>query len=402
MLSDRIEVRCLLLALRPRLSDGEREWLRDAVHGGLDWTGLVEVALAHSVTGLLDRGLREYCADLLPEDIDNALFVHKAALTKRNQELSNELVRVADALDRAGIEALSYKGPTLAMQVYGDLGLRSFRDLDMLIHWRDRVRVREVLRGLGYLDGAAGLSAWQLQAMHRCNGQEILFAESAEIAVEPHWDLFPNTFAIDIDYGGLWRRSQYLAFESGDVRCLSKEDMILVACLHGAKEQWWRLNWVCDVAESVANTTDAPIFWRTLVERARSQNCLRALLVGVGLANRLFGVQLATELRHAIAADRRIEPLLDFVTGQKIDPTHPGPPDSLARISQLRFEIHEGVRRKLLYVLRTLFAPRPVHIGMMALPPRIDFLYYLVRAIHDYLLLPCWRLWKAARPSRAQ
>ena len=175
-----------------------------------------------------------------------------------------------------------------------------------------------------------------------------------------------------------------------------------MACLHGAKEHWWRLNWVCDVAECVANTKDTPLFWQTLVERARSQNCLRALLVGVGLANRLFGVQLVTELQHGIEADRRIEPLLHLLAGDKIDPTNPSWPQSFSKITRLRYEIHEGVRRKVLYLLRTHFAPRPAHIKMLALPPWADFLYYVVRVIHDYILLPCWRLWRAARPSRAQ
>ena len=95
--------------------------------------------------------------------------------------------------------------------------------------------------------------------------------------------------------------------------------------------------------------------------------------------------------------DQRIEPLLDNINNQYTDPSHPGGPEFLTKITRLRFDIHEDMRRKILYVLRTLFAPRPPHIRMLALPPGTQFLYNFVRVIHDYLLLPCRKLWKAIR-----
>ncbi len=401
MLSGNIEVRCLLLALKYRLTDSEREWLRDALNNGIDWTTLVEMSLAHGVTGLLDRGLRHACADLLPDDIDNALSVHKSELIEHNEELVAELIRIDDALRQADIEALSFKGPTQAIQIYGDLAHRTFRDLDLLIHWDDRMQVANILRELGYQHRAVNLGDWQIRAMQRCAGQETHFSDGNEIAVEPHWSLFPNTLALNIDYGAMWRRAEKLSFESGEVRCLSKEDMIVVACLHGAKEQWWRLNWVCDLNECLADTEGSPLSWPTVIERARSQKCLRALLIGVGLANRIFDAPLADQLKDEIAADRRIEPLLDVIVTEKLKLANPIPPDSFDKPTRIRFDIHEGAWRKLVYIVRTLFAPRPAHIKFVALPPLAGFLYYAVRPFHDCFLLPIWRLWKAVQPSGA-
>lgn len=388
------EVQCLLLALKPHPTTGERDELRDAIRGEIDWTQLVEMALAHSVVGLLDRGLRKSCGDLLPEDIDTAFSLHQAEVRERNEALAAELLRIAEALSEAGIEMVPIKGPTQALQIYSDLALRSFRDLDMLVRWRDRARTGDVLRRLGYVSSDDHFSARQIEAMQRCNGQELFYSENANCAVEPHWDLFPNTIALDIDYDGLHGRSRTVTLSGQSIACLSKEDMFLVACLHGTKEQWWRLNWICDIAECLTHTNDTAIDWAVVLDRARAQRCLRAVLVGVGIANRVFDIPLPYELKQAIAADRRLDVLLDIVTTQKLNFTKPGPPDSFSKLTRIRFAVHEGIRRKAVYVLQTLFAPRPAHIEMAALPRGTGFLYYLLRPLHDYLLLPCWRLWK--------
>ena len=49
-----------------------------------------------------------------------------------------------------GITAIPYKGPALALQVYGDLKLRSFVDLDVLVRRSDAARAGTLLAARGY------------------------------------------------------------------------------------------------------------------------------------------------------------------------------------------------------------------------------------------------------------
>lgn len=399
MLNDRIEVRFLLAILDPGPSETKQAWLRETMLGVLDWTALVDMALKHGVVGLLDRGLRDHCADLLPGDLDEALSTFVASQRDRGSHMASELARLTTALERAGIRSLAFKGPALVSQTYGDFALRPFGDLDILIDWQDRDRLRAVFADLGYpeyadFEAGSDIHGWRALAMDRCAGQTTYSSEGAGVTVEPHWVLFPNTFALDIDHDGLWRRSKKTPLGGGEVRCLCKEDMLLIACLHGAKEQWWRLNWVCDVAAFVANTNGPPVNWTLLIERAGAQGCLRALLMGVALANKVFEVAPPEEIAKLIAADRRIRPSLDFIAKSRKDSDRFGPHAAPSKLTRLRFDIHEGWQRKSLYVARTLFAPRPAHVKFLALPPWGSFLYFVVRPLHDYVLLPVWLAWR--------
>ncbi len=399
MLSNLAEARCLLLALSPNPSDNDVAWLRDTLQHDVDPASLIEIALRHGVTGLLHRGLREHCADLLTGDIEDALSLFQSGQAERNEALSVELARVTAALEQADIEALSFKGPALAMQAYDDPALRFSRHLDLLIHWHDRARTADILHKLGY----RRIAAWRHHALQRCEGYERFANQNADIALEIRWTFFPNTFALDVDYDGLWDRSQQLAVSGGAVRCLSKEDMFSTACLLGAKEQWWRLNWICDIAGYLTVSPDRAPSWPTLLDRARSQRCLRAVLVGASLANRLLGVELPADMRLAIAADPHVESMRNTVTLEKVNLGNPNSINSFGRFERFHYDMHEGVWRKISYMLRTLCAPRPKHIRRLALPPSIQALYFVLRPAQDYLLAPAWHLARSlAAPQRSR
>ena len=52
--------------------------------------------------------------------------------------------------ERRQLRAVPYKGPVLAQSAYGDLGLRSFSDLDFLISPADFERAKQALAEIGY------------------------------------------------------------------------------------------------------------------------------------------------------------------------------------------------------------------------------------------------------------
>src|SRR5205823_6122929 len=47
--------------------------------------------------------------------------------------LTRELLHIHKALTASGLEVLPYKGPILAQCLYGNLGIRQFSDLDLLV-----------------------------------------------------------------------------------------------------------------------------------------------------------------------------------------------------------------------------------------------------------------------------
>jgi hypothetical protein len=201
--------------------------------------------------------------------------------------LADQLSYILAELDAINIKAIPFKGPTLAMTAYENISLRTFRDLDFLIHEEQIQPCLDKLRELGYVHEWS-LSPKQWQAFLCYAGQDILFGVG--VPFEPHWAFSPRTLALDIDYAGLWQRSFRTSFNGHSILCLAPEDELLVLCMHGSKEKWSQLKWVVDVAEFVRSHTD--LDWESLISRAESQGLSRMLVLGLGLAQRLVNMKI--------------------------------------------------------------------------------------------------------------
>ena len=130
---DRAELDLLLSCARTRLDPESSERVARAVHGGVDWDSLIASADRHYVMPLLYWNLSRVCAADVPRDPMDALQHRFRDSAQRNLLKSRELVRVLNLLAANGINALPMKGPVLAEAVYGQLALRQFDDLDVLI-----------------------------------------------------------------------------------------------------------------------------------------------------------------------------------------------------------------------------------------------------------------------------
>ena len=59
--------------------------------------------------------------------------------------LTGELVKVMELLEDNGIKAFTYKGPVLASQAYGNIGLREFGDIDIFIEKENALKVKDLM-----------------------------------------------------------------------------------------------------------------------------------------------------------------------------------------------------------------------------------------------------------------
>src|SRR5690242_12240903 len=132
-LSHRPEIDLLMACTLPRGIPGAVDRIRAFLEAGVDWHKLNSLASHHGVIPLLYTRLTELPAGLVPEDVLAQLASEFRRNTVRNLYLTRELVRILKAFVDEGIPVLPFKGPLLAQQAYGNLGLRVFADLDLLI-----------------------------------------------------------------------------------------------------------------------------------------------------------------------------------------------------------------------------------------------------------------------------
>ena len=159
----RPEEKLLLLALRYGVNDRAGEDMTVLPGRPIDWPRLVEMASGHGVMPLLYRAFRKNYAHLVPREILSQFRLAYQNNTAWNLLLTAELQKIVNRLESNGIPCIPYKGPALAAQLYGDIALRQFGDLDILVRRRDVLKSRDLIAAMGYeattdLEGAQALA----------------------------------------------------------------------------------------------------------------------------------------------------------------------------------------------------------------------------------------------------
>ncbi len=391
------ELRLLLASARADPDEEDQAEIRRLLAHGMDWTAFVRQALAHGLAGLSGHGLLRAAGDALPTDIAEAFGTVIERSRRHNQILLDHLARVLDALADVGVTAIPFKGPVLALDAFGDLGLRAFRDLDFLIGDRDLAATIGALREFGYRRQGP-LTVTQFDVIHRLQGQEILFSEGGP-PIEPHTRLTSIKMALPIDYEGLWRRARLATVNGKSMLTFCREDNLLVLAVHGGKELWWDIKWACDIAEYIR--AHPGLDWDAAMGRAGPQGCRRTLLVATALARRYLKVKIPQEIVAAEEKDPVVGRLAGRITTGWQKGDLQGPPSN-KKLSIGRLLLHEGIAGKMNYGLRTLLLPGPQHIPLLALPRRMAPAYIPIGIAHDAVALPLWRAWRLLRPQNGR
>lgn len=375
----------LLLTARARLDGGIRDDVRACLRDAPDIEAVVSAALDHGTAPLLCRHLLDIAADLLSPDLRHAATEYLESGRRTSDASVGDLFRILDALDAAGIPNIPFKGPTLALQAYGDLRLRTYRDLDVLIRAEDIPPTMQVLAGLGYRSQAGTLTARQRDAYYRYNGQDILFAEG-RMPVEPHWAFAPRTFNAPLDMVGIWRRSRSMPVAGRMTQVLSPEDALVAAALHGAKEQWARLLWVADIAELLRSHPG--LDWDTALQHAAEAGLRRILLLAVTLAEQVLGAPVPGRIQRLAQADPTSQALARDVA-TRLSAVRPHQ-NSVFKLSRFQWRARERRSDRWRYAAASLTTARLQHLRMVDLPAPLGFTYPAVKIAHDYIALPLW------------
>lgn len=270
----------------------------------IDLPRLLAVARGHGVIPLLHRYLSGPLAELLPPQFRDSLRHHSYAVSRRNLELTGELIRVHRRLEREGVRALPYKGPMLALQAYGDLAARQFGDLDLLIRPEDLDRAIGALEGAGFTHYPQVTPA-QYRAYRRSECEVWMANADESVNVELHWTVRERLYAFPLDLEGIFARSRPVRVAGAQLPGVGVEDQLLILAIHGIKHAWYQLKWVRDVAGLLATQPD--LDWDAVFREARRLHAERLVLLAVLLPHLLLSVPLPGDvLARADPAARRL------------------------------------------------------------------------------------------------
>jgi len=369
----RREDRFLLLVLASRHDPDLVRSLTGALRKPLDWRRVLRQADRHGVVPLLWARLHEVPKESLPSGVAPHLRAACAFILRHNLALTAELVAILDGLAEAGIQAAPFKGPTLAMTAYGNIALRSFSDLDILIQLSDLHRAVSVLESRGY-EPAVRFDAQYLAS--EC--QLRLISRQGHVA-ELHWQLLEKSFSCPLDIAGLWARMRKIELAGRTVPTPGNEDLFLYLCLHGAKHHWDRLEWICSIAEIVRGPA---LDWTEIHVRSRRLGCVRAVCLGLLLANRLLDAPIPREFQQPLTGDRVIPALAAHVY-RSLD-EQPARTSAAERIFHHYFLIRcreRPIDKWRVAIHSCARTPHPESKELVILPRALRFLYYVLRPL---------------------
>ena len=349
--------------------------IQSLVQSNIDWVHVIKMAQRHGLMPLLYKSLEVTCPESVPNTIMQDLRKNFYANERRNLFLTAELIKLLHVFGNESIYAVPFKGPSLAASVYGDLALRQFSDLDILIQRQHVLKARDMLVSLGFIQGvefeenhAKSLLKYQY---------ELTFShKNGKIFVGLHWELVPRYLNCPLMSRYLWNQCRPIAGDSG-LPLLPPDILLLMLCIHGTKDFWRQMIWVCDVAELVRVHKD--LDWISVITLAENLGCQRMLFLGLYLAKDILGASCPDEIMQRIVGSPSVEKLAWQIKRALFDENDNGMPGIGNLLFYLRSK--ERLQDKIRYCQRLVTTISPRDWSFLPLPASLFFLYYLLRPV---------------------
>lgn len=295
------ELAVLVAALRPPSDAGRDSCLAVAVTQTLDWPLLLRLARRHRVVPLLAAGLNRIGVRP-PEDVARSLDWGTTEAALAELALAAATRDVVQALEEAAIPVVVLKGVPLSLRLHGRLGLRTSRDIDLLVAPQDAAAAFALLRRLGF----AATDAQAPDPSHMRRHKDVEMADPAGRGiVELHWRLFDNRRLMPLGrpLPHIW------APLGGGMECRVLPDAVNLLYLanHGAQHGWSRLKWLADLAGLLAPLEAEGI--AALVEATPRGGARRALNLAMLLCGALFDLPVPEPVITCYATDWRLRHL---------------------------------------------------------------------------------------------
>jgi hypothetical protein len=271
-----------------------------------DWQRFSRLARRHCVVPVVWNNLQARSQIKVPLAVlaDLRDGYRKNAL--RALRLVTHVTQITAALNSAGIRSVPLKGVCLAARHYGDVGGRHAGDVDLLIAHEHVTKADTILRERGYLR----ISNTTHVAMDEPFSEDMIYRlhfmyiSPGGVVVELHFRLHKNPDVLPLNISEILAES--IPTRLGNVTLPTMPDALQFVFLatHGARHEWVRMQWVCDIATMVDRAaTDEIRRWLAMAKHFGLTNPVAQALI---IANRFLGINVPSEISAAYQRSWRV------------------------------------------------------------------------------------------------
>ncbi|MFB2921626.1 nucleotidyltransferase family protein [Aerosakkonema funiforme] len=339
----RPEIELLLCCARTSIDSTMAERIKTIVQENIDWKYLIEIASQHATKPLLYHNLSSICPEAVPQPILDRLRNDYRVNALRNMSLTKELLKLLNLFEKHQIPAITYKGAALTAAIYGNLSLRQFGDLDILVQPQDFSRAKELLISQGY------------HPESKFEWEESLINNKNKVNVDLHKRIAPKYFPLLLDFDGLWQRLEPVSLIGTTVTTLCTEDLLIILAMQIAKDSWeqqQKLSQICDIAELIRSHQQ--LDWGRIIKQAKNLGSERMLLVSLLLAKDILDAKLPAEIKQRLQGDRLIKILAGKLRQWLFDSSDSAS-EKLQKLFFFPFAIRESLQDKINYARRLTY-----------------------------------------------
>ncbi|MDC7783898.1 nucleotidyltransferase family protein [Priestia megaterium] len=339
----------------------------------IDWELFLKLARHHRLYPLIYSKLNKIKIEetLIPHNIIKALAEEYKRNTFQMLQLSGEMEQISKLFSEKQIRLLFLKGPVIADDIYGDVSLRTSKDLDLLIAIKDLKMAEEILLNSGYEkeeEFPSISNEWQWMNHHTT-----YFHPHKRIQIEIHWRLHPFPTK-EPSFNELWERKRTSKLTGSPIYFLGKEDLFSFLIVHGGRHGWFRLRWLVDIDYIIRQgytPKDQSIFTIYNYSHFAGQAFL--------LASQLLETPIPVKM-HSLIENTDSKRLSKLAIYYIIEMGYLHINKSQKRsiyFDRYLFSIMSNPQ-KVFFIIRFLY-PKPNDVKTLKLPRSLHFLYFIIR-----------------------
>lgn len=347
----------------------------------LDWERFLDLAFHHRVYPILYVKLKEYNVSI-PSNVIKALHSKYSTNVINMLRLSSELEKINKEFLDHNVQSLLLKGPVLALMLYGDLSLRTSKDLDILVSPHHVTQAEEILIRLGYETEEKDqdvINIWR-RKQHHISYVHPIFSTQVEL----HWRM--SLELPGASFEELWERRITATVSSSLINYLGNEDLLVYLVSHGSRHGWFRLRWLYDIDRMMSKDMINIEKLKQIYKSDGGQHLAGQSLL---LTSKLFSTRLPNQL-EILTHNKRSQKLAYsalFFIKNKVDLSPDGDKSILGQHKHYLYSLMTW-KQKLSLTIDYLY-PSPQDVLLLPLPKSLHFLYFPLR--------PFLWLWRSLR-----
>jgi len=295
-----LEGQVLLNCCHTDLPSQTIEILQQLLTRPVNWPQFKQLAQYHGVVPLVSKALHQLSSSNIPDGILQEFSTYVQASLVLKRLILEEMLTISKVFSQEGMTVVPFKGPMLALSVYGGLELREFCDLDLLVKPSHITKARAILTDLGY----TGRRNQELSEEGSPSPYNNFTKHNGMFRVDLQLGIRGSNFFFSLDHELFWNNLEVVRIKDQEVLTFSPEILLIILCLHGNKHVWEMAKWIGDIAELLRKNPQ--LDWAQVANLSKEMQCFRQVLMGICLAHKIFGLPLPPTIHLQIQNDQDI------------------------------------------------------------------------------------------------